>query len=54
MSDWLKKLELWLKLVERDLDANPHGYIFDRLRILEERVAALETLNDRVSKTAAP
>jgi hypothetical protein len=52
MSDWLKKLELWMKLVERDLDGNPNGYIFDRLRILEERVIALESRIDHASKTA--
>ena len=47
MSDWLKKIELWLKLVERDLDANPQGYIFDRLKILEEKVATLESRVDQ-------
>ncbi len=54
MSDWLKKIGLWLKLVERDLDANPYSYIFDRLGNLEERVAILETRIDNGSTTAAP
>ena len=54
MSDWLKKLELWLKLVERDLDGNPHGYISDRISLLEKRVAALEAGIDHRPKTTAP